>query len=278
MARGRGRRKREVALAAPSSFFMAPTSLPDEVPWRTYDYLRARCPVCGMVADIENFEQGPWELEPFLQKLGGKVNGHGYNKYLNVTGTEADAMNEIVTAAVQRTIEYLIQEGMIEAPQGWDEPTDYGTPQYIEARNPYDEMPEIVRRTVASLPREERVSPPRLRLPRITVPTAPLLEESTGRLAPVIRRQTEALPESSTRIPITRRLSTQQGGVPEIEQPRPSRSTLRERPPTQSLPGPEAPRTQLQGPPSQRRLSTRPQRTALPQQPQRTALPPSSEE
>ncbi|MHB8084312.1 MAG: hypothetical protein ACYDHZ_00600 [Dehalococcoidia bacterium] len=35
---------------------------------------RFRCPMCGMVADLERIEQAdPYELERFLQHYGGKV-------------------------------------------------------------------------------------------------------------------------------------------------------------------------------------------------------------
>jgi len=36
--------------------------------------LRFRCPCCGMIADVDRLNgEGPYELELFIQRFGGKV-------------------------------------------------------------------------------------------------------------------------------------------------------------------------------------------------------------
>ena len=36
--------------------------------------LRFRCPCCGMIADVDRLHgEGPYELELFIQRFGGKV-------------------------------------------------------------------------------------------------------------------------------------------------------------------------------------------------------------
>lgn len=69
--------------------------------------LRARCPCCGMMADVDRFEGGPHEVEVFIQRFGGKVGGSGaigrgrapgMMEYLDVTASSKD----IVTMIKQR--------------------------------------------------------------------------------------------------------------------------------------------------------------------------------
>ncbi len=35
--------------------------------------LRARCPICGMIADVERFEEKIYPIQVFLQTFGGKI-------------------------------------------------------------------------------------------------------------------------------------------------------------------------------------------------------------
>jgi len=36
---------------------------------------RFRCPCCGMVADLDQLDSGPYKIKVFLQRFGGKIAG-----------------------------------------------------------------------------------------------------------------------------------------------------------------------------------------------------------
>ncbi len=65
--------------------------------------LRFRCPCCGMIADLDRLDTGPYKIQVFSQKFGGKVAGDhkgrgkakGYMKYTNITRLSVDAVREI---------------------------------------------------------------------------------------------------------------------------------------------------------------------------------------
>jgi len=58
--------------------------LPEKVPWKVAEYRRFRCPLCGMLPEEERLDHSPWDVEAWLQRLGGR----GYMKYIKLGDEE----------------------------------------------------------------------------------------------------------------------------------------------------------------------------------------------
>jgi len=66
---------------------------------------RCHCPLCGMMVDVDNFERGPFEVDLFRQRYGGRLphSKDGYMEYIPLdSGLLATLQKEIIRPAIFR--------------------------------------------------------------------------------------------------------------------------------------------------------------------------------
>ena len=62
--------------------------------WHVEEKDRCRCPLCGLMTEPELIETGPYELELYLQRFGGRMPGStaGYMEYQERPKAEVDEL------------------------------------------------------------------------------------------------------------------------------------------------------------------------------------------